>query len=126
MTEDEMVGWHHQLDGHEFEQAPGVGDRQASLACWTSWVHKGSDMTEQLNNSHNIWELYSLVQLSLVAQLCLTLCEPMDCSKRGFPVLHYLLEFAQTQYAWNTWLPGIKTTFPSLLCMTKVEPMEFK
>ena len=33
MTEDEMVGWHHQLDGHEFEQAPGVGDGQGSLAC---------------------------------------------------------------------------------------------
>ena len=36
-TEDEMVGWHHQLDGHEFEQAPGVGDRQGSLACCSPW-----------------------------------------------------------------------------------------
>ena len=45
ITEDEMVGWHHQLDGHEFEYAPGVGDRQGSLACCNPWVI-GSDMTE--------------------------------------------------------------------------------
>ena len=49
MTEDEMVGWHHQLDGHEFEQALGVGDGQGSLACCNSWGHKESDTTEQLN-----------------------------------------------------------------------------
>ena len=39
MTENEMVGWHHRLDGHEFEQALGVGDVQGSLACCNSWVH---------------------------------------------------------------------------------------
>ena len=49
MTVDEMVGWHHQLNGHEFEQAPGVGDGQGSLACFVSWVCKESDTTEQLN-----------------------------------------------------------------------------
>ena len=48
-TEDEMVGWHHQLDGHEFEQAPGVGDRQGSLACCSPWGHKELYMTERLN-----------------------------------------------------------------------------
>ena len=40
MTEDEMVGWHHQLDGHEFEQALGFGDGQGSLACCSPWGHK--------------------------------------------------------------------------------------
>ena len=49
MTEDEMVGWHYWLDGHEFEQAPGVGDGQRSLACFSPWGHKESDMTEWLN-----------------------------------------------------------------------------
>ena len=49
MTEDEMVGWHHWLDGHEFEQVPGVGDRQGSPACCSPWGLKESDMTEQLN-----------------------------------------------------------------------------
>ena len=48
-TEDEMVGWHHQLDSHEFEQAPGVGDGQGSLACCSAWGHKESYLTEQLN-----------------------------------------------------------------------------
>ena len=46
MTEDEMVGWHHRLDGHEFEQARGVGDGQGSLACCSPWGRKESDVTE--------------------------------------------------------------------------------
>ena len=50
MTEDEMVGWHHRLDGHESEQALGVGDGQGGLACCSPWGHKESDMTERLNN----------------------------------------------------------------------------
>ena len=49
MTEDEMVGWHHRLDGNEFEQAPGVGDGQGVLACRDSWGRKESDTTERLN-----------------------------------------------------------------------------
>ena len=49
MTEDEMVGWHHRLDGHEFKQAPEVGDGQRSLECCRPWGHKDSDMTEPLN-----------------------------------------------------------------------------
>ena len=49
MTEDEIVGWHHWLNGHEFEQAPVVGDRQGNLACCSSWGCKESDMTKRLN-----------------------------------------------------------------------------
>ena len=49
MTEDEMVGWHHQLDGHEFEQALGVGDGQEGLACCSPWGCKESDTIEWLN-----------------------------------------------------------------------------
>ena len=45
-TEDEMVGWHHQLDGHEFEQTLGVGDGQGSLMCCSPWDCKESNMTE--------------------------------------------------------------------------------
>ena len=45
MTEDQMVGWHHRLDEHVFEQAPGVGDGQGSLACCSPWGHKELDMT---------------------------------------------------------------------------------
>ena len=57
MTKDEMAGWHHQLNGHGFEQAPGFGDGQGSVACYSSWGCKESDTTERLN-----WtELSSLV-----------------------------------------------------------------
>ena len=49
MTEHEMVGWHHRLNGHEFEQALGVDDGQESLVCGSPWGHKKSDMTERLN-----------------------------------------------------------------------------
>ena len=52
MTEDEMVGWHHRLDGLEFEQSPGVGDGQARVECCNPWGCKELDMTEQLNNSN--------------------------------------------------------------------------
>ena len=51
MTEDEMVGWHHQLDAHEFEQALGVGDGQESLVCCCPWGCKESDTTDRLNST---------------------------------------------------------------------------
>ena len=46
MTENEMVGWHYPIDGHQFEQALGVGDGQGNLACCILWGHKDLDMTE--------------------------------------------------------------------------------
>ena len=48
MTEDEVAGWHHRLDRHEFEQAAGVGDGLGSLAWYSPWGHKESDMTERM------------------------------------------------------------------------------
>ena len=55
MTEDDMVGWHHRLNGHEFEQTPGAGHRQESLACCSLWGDKVSDTTEQLNNNNTLF-----------------------------------------------------------------------
>ena len=52
MTEDEMVGWHHQFDGHEFKQVLSIGDRQGSLACCSPWVCR--DTTEQLNGTDGV------------------------------------------------------------------------
>ena len=52
MTEDKMVGWHHQLNGHEFEQALGDAEGQGSLACCSPWGRKESDTTEQLNSKN--------------------------------------------------------------------------
>ena len=51
MAEDEMFGWHHRFDGHELEQALGVGDGQGSLACCSPWGGKELDMTEELNRT---------------------------------------------------------------------------
>ena len=89
-TEDEMVGWHDWLNGHEFEQAPVDDDGQGSLACYSPWYHEESDTTERLNNNNKVplskamvnksMVSSSSVQLSSVAQSCLTLCNPMDCS----------------------------------------------
>ena len=56
---DEMVGWHHQLNGHEFEQALGDGEGQGSLVCYSPWDHKELDTTEQLNNNCLIKEVLS-------------------------------------------------------------------
>ena len=55
MIEDEMVGWHHQLDGYDLEQALGVLDGQGSLACCSPWGYKESDMTEQLNELNRLY-----------------------------------------------------------------------
>ena len=56
MTEDEMVGWHHQLNEYEFEQAPGVVDRQGSLAFCNPWGCKELDMTSNLTEPNPFWK----------------------------------------------------------------------
>ena len=72
-TDDEMVGWHHRINGHEFEQAPGVDDGQGSLTCCSPWGRKELDMTERLSNkyqneSHQIFEI--LILLGIIELLC--------------------------------------------------------
>ena len=56
MIKDEMVGWHHLLDGHEFEQALGVGDGQGGLVCCSPWGCKELDMTKRLNSNNDIYK----------------------------------------------------------------------
>ena len=81
MTEDEVVGWHHRLYGHEFEQALGVGDGQGMLACYSPWGHKELDMTEWLN-----WtELFS----PLVVSDSLITCGLPGSSVRGISQQEY-------------------------------------
>ena len=63
MTEDEMVGRHHCLVGHEFEQAVGVGNGQGSLACCSSWGGKESDMAERLNWTEKL-------KMSYLCEIC--------------------------------------------------------
>ena len=54
MREDEMVRWHHRLNGHEFERTLGDGEGQGSLVCCRPWGHKESDTIERLNNNKNL------------------------------------------------------------------------
>ena len=66
-VEDEMAGWHHQYNGHEFEQIPGVGDGQGGLACCSPWGFKESDTTERLNdNKSSFVELISMTEDEMV------------------------------------------------------------
>ena len=68
-TEDEMVRWHHRLNGHEFEQTLGDGEGQGSLACCSPWGHKESDTTERLNNNWNsAWKGKLLLKACLLGE----------------------------------------------------------
>ena len=56
MTEDEMIRWHHRLNGHESEQTLGDGEGQGGMVCCSQWGHQESDMTERLNNSNKKYQ----------------------------------------------------------------------
>ena len=76
-TEDEMAGWHHRLDGHEFEWSPGDCDGQGGLACCNSWGRKESDTTERLN-----WtEQQGLAHIMLIELQDLEKCDRLENSK---------------------------------------------
>ena len=91
-TEDEMVGWHHWLNGHGFGWTPGVGDEQGGLACCDSWGCKESDTTEQLNCTEWWkWKLLSPVWLFVT---------PIDCNTPDLPIHHQLPELTQTHVHW--------------------------
>ena len=75
-----MVGWRHRLDGHEFEQAPGDGEGQGSLACCRPWGRKESDMTEQ----HNTVTLEDSLAVSYQTKHILTRC-PRNCAPWYLP-----------------------------------------
>ena len=77
-TEDEMVGWHHRFDGQEFEQVPGVGDGQGSLACCSPWGRTESDTTEWLNNNTHTYTLHNGILLSHRKEGNLAICNNMD------------------------------------------------
>ena len=68
-----MVGWHHSLDGHEFEQGPGDGEEQESLVCCSPWGHKESDVTEQPNTTVKDLDLF-LGSLICFIDLCVCFC----------------------------------------------------
>ena len=102
MTEDEMVGWHHRLDGHEFEQSSGVGDGQGGLGCCSPWGLKELDTTERLN-----WTTSSvsvICRWTLRLFLCLGSCEECCCEHRGVCIfLNYSFSQIYAQ-EWDCWI----------------------
>ena len=69
MTKDDIVGWHHQLNGHEFEQGLEESEGQRCLACWNPRGHKQPDTTEQLNNEVYIQVYYSAMKKKVIFYL---------------------------------------------------------
>ena len=101
MTGDWMVGWHHQLDRHESEQATGVGDGQGSLVCRSPWGHKESDMTEWLNWTESLSpptkcnhysDVYHYINLAFYENL----------KTKAFVYLAFSPSFSWMFYSWNS------------------------
>ena len=90
VTKDEMVVYHHRLNGQEFKQTLGDCEGQDSLVCCSSRGHKESDKTEPLNNSNVLQDHHLVLGATFAAakslQSCLTLCDPRDGSPPGSPV----------------------------------------
>ena len=116
-----MVGWHHWLDGHEFEQAPRVSDGQGSLVCCSPWGHKESNTTEWLLWIELIEEVFIGVSLGTWGnihlcpaaaaakslQLCPTLCNPRDSSPPGKNTgvgCHFRLQCVKVKLLSRVWL----------------------
>ena len=119
VTEDEMVGWDHWLDGHEFEYSPGVGKGQGGLVCCSPWV---TNSPAQLTD----WTIATAAKYALHAclpakwlQSCLTLCDPMDCSPPGSSVHGILqariLEWVVISFTRGSALPRSWTCISSVL-----------
>ena len=102
-TEDELVGWHHWLNGHEFEQTPGDGEGQGSLESCSPWCHKESDTTEWLNNNKETVSISSSYSSLLWAPQFLAIPNLLSASVRSIP----LLSFIEPILAWNVPLVSV-------------------
>ena len=109
MTEDEMVGWHHRLNGHEFGWTPGVGDGQGGLACCGSWGHKESDTTERLNWTNWVKEISNNKDIFY----------SFSSHSKSFPnfLAHFITK--NSTHLFSFWVPtyGYKTIFFALLIL---------
>ena len=115
-TEDEMAGWHHRLDAHEFGWTPGVADGQGGLACCDSWSRKASDTTERLNWTELNWGRATKVSLNGELQYpefppnayATSIPRP---SPRG-PLGHVVLAFGRARWAPSAFFPVLERTPP--------------
>ena len=92
-TEDEVVGWHHWLDGHEFEQVLGIGDGQGSLACCSPWGRKESDTTERLNWTELKWSHWCLHFVTCHNHLRIGDFQILICAPGAFPSVLFFFFF---------------------------------
>ena len=99
MTEDEMAGWHHRLNGHEFEWTPGIGDGQGGLACCDSWGHKESDTTERLNWTELNWKELMENQCRLLITFHKLIA---SLGRNSYSKLH-VVSFVQSLYTDHLW-----------------------
>ena len=110
---DEVGGWHHRLNGHEFEWTPGVGDGQGGLACCNSWGHRESDMTEWLNWTESCFPINSFYIVCLWAYFCF-----IDYALLNqyliFPVFIFILS--------HSWINSIVQSVSSLEAEVEVNP----
>ena len=105
-TENKLVGWHHQCDGHEFEQTLGVGDGQGGLACCSPWGLKESDMTDQLNwLTGNMWKLYSYTSSSLPLHIVIATDYILIQQPPTFlaPGTFFMEDSFSTEQGWRGW-----------------------
>ena len=108
-TEDERVGWHHRLDGHEFEQAPGDGEGQGGLACCSPRGRRESDMTEQLN-SNNVW-MQACVHGCMC--VCMSVCDHIIRCSSIFTLDRGLWSIALSRLPQPSPKPNAATSSPS-------------
>ena len=105
MTEYQMVAWHHELIGHEFEQAPGVADGQESLSCCSPWGHKESDMIEWLKWAvliyMQIFNLYVNFQFICVFSTSMYMFSCVECWCRVFQYSSVLFNVCQIQVCFS-------------------------
>ena len=116
MTEDEMAGWHHWLDGRESQWTPGVDDGQGGLACWDSWGRKESDTTERL-----IWSdlIYVCVCVCVCAWCVLTYAQACILTKKNVLSWEFRLKFSHPDFSLaSCWSPALR-----LSKVWKLEPI---
>ena len=101
LTEDKMVGGHHQLNGHEFEQALGNGEGQGSLACCSPWGHKELDVTERLNNNSNE-KVLTERRHAWVGHLCVTALVLLCYVSDGGRSEHW--QGGESMTTWTGWM----------------------
>ena len=104
VAENEVVGWHHRLNGHEFEQIPGDGDGQGSLACCSPWGHKELDTTEWLNNNDNMYNMCFKITCKwkvLGLLICNATVLKDDAVKVLHSICHQIWKTQQWPQAWK-------------------------